>query len=145
MKNITNLTQKTIEKLQDIIKYEPKYRPRKRAEAILLSHKGKTVKEIVNILDIKKQALYEWFKKYEEDGVEGVYDKGGKGRKLSLGNIKIDDIKAIAINCPSVPIVNAKLREKFNVIVSNETVRTFLKNNRIELYKSKKSTTKETK
>ncbi len=86
MKNITNLTKKTIEKLQDIIKYEPKYRPRKRAEAILLSHKGKTVKEIVNILDIKKQALYEWFKKYEEDGVEGVYDKGGKGRKLSLGS-----------------------------------------------------------
>ncbi|MEA2018440.1 MAG: helix-turn-helix domain-containing protein [Campylobacterota bacterium] len=84
MKNITNFTPKTIEKLQEIIKSEPKYRPRKRAEAILLSNKGKSVKEIVDILEIKKQALYEWFKKYEKDGINELYDKPGKGRKLAL-------------------------------------------------------------
>ena len=134
MKNITNLTENTIQKLQEIIKCEPKFRPRKRAESILLSYKGKTVKEIIEILDIKKQALYEWFKNYENEGIEGLYDKLGKGRKLALGNIAIADIKAIAINCPSVPIVNAKVREKFNVIVSNETMRIFLKNNRIKLH-----------
>lgn len=134
MKNITNLTPRTIEKLQEIIKSEPKYRPRKRAEAILLSNKGKSVKEIVDILEVKKQALYEWFKKYEKDGINGLYDKPGKGRKLALRDISISDIKAIAINCASVPIVNAKVREKFNVIVSNETMRTFLKNNRIKLH-----------
>ncbi len=100
----------------------------------MLSNKGKTVKEIVEILEIKKQALYEWFKRYERDGINGLYDKPGKGRKVALRDISIADIKAIAINCASVPIVNAKVREKFNVIVSNETMRTFLKNNRIKLH-----------
>ena len=134
MKNITNLTQKIVDKLQEIIKLEPKFRPRKRAEAILLSYKGKTVKEIMEILDVKKQALYEWFKNYEKEGIVGLYDKSGKGRKLALRNIPIADIKAIALNCPSVPIVNAKVREKFKIVVSNETMRIFLKGNRIKLH-----------
>ena len=43
MKNIINLTPKTIIELENIIKYNDKFRARKRAETILLSYKGKTV------------------------------------------------------------------------------------------------------
>ena len=114
MKNIT-LTKQTIQKLQEIIKTEPKYRPRKRAEAILLKHKGKTINEIVEILDIKQRAVYSWFDNYKNNGINGLYDKQGKGRKTLFRNIKIQDIKDIAMHSPSVSIVRSKIKEKFNI------------------------------
>jgi len=128
MKNITNLTPKTIEDLNNIIKFDEKFRARKRAEAILLSYKGKTVKEITDILDVKKQAVWIWFKNFEKDGIEGLQEKPGRGRKSPLRDLDINDVKDIVINCPSVPIANAKIREKFGIKVSNETMRKFLKN-----------------
>ncbi|MCP4971370.1 MAG: helix-turn-helix domain-containing protein [Arcobacter sp.] len=144
MKNITNLTEKTVDELNNIIKFNEKFRARKRAEAILLSYKGKTVNEIIGILDLQKQAVWKWFRNFEKNGIESLHEKPGRGRKSPLRDLNIDEVKAIAINCPSVPIVNARIREKFNIKVSNETMRKFLKNLQIKLDSSKKSTTKET-
>ena len=128
MKNIINLTPKTIIELENIIKYNDKFRARKRAETILLSYKGKTVNEIVELLDLKHQAIWKWFRNFKKDGIQSLYEKSGRGRKSPLRDLNIDDVKAIAINCPSVPIVNAKIRDKYNIKVSNETMRKFLKN-----------------
>ncbi len=139
MKNIINLTPKTIIELENIIKYNDKFRARKRAETILLSYKGKTVNEIVELLDLKHQAIWKWFRNFKKDGIQSLYEKSGRGRKSPLRDLNIDDVKAIAINCPSVPIVNAKIRDKYNIKVSNETMRKFLKNLQIKLDSSKKS------
>lgn len=136
MKNITNLTSEMIEELKSIIKYNEKFRARKRAEAILLSYKGKSVNEIIEILDIKHQALWKWFRNFEKDGIESLHEKPGRGRKSPLRDLNINEVKAIAINCPSVPIVNAKIRDKFNIKVSNETMRKFLKNLQLKLDES---------
>ena len=141
MKNITKLTPETILELENIIKYDDKFRARKRSEAILLSYKGKTVNEIIDILDLKKQAVWKWFRNFKKGGIECLHEKPGRGRKSPLRDLNIDDVKAIAINCPSVPIVNAKIREKYKIKVSNETMRKFLKNLQIKLDTSKKSTT----
>ncbi len=136
MKNIINLTPKTIVELENIIKFSDKFRARKRAEAILLSHKGKTVNEIVELLDLKRQAVWTWFRNFKKDGIECLHEKPGRGRKSPLRDLNINDVKAIAINCPSVPIVNAKVREIYKIKVSNETMRKFLKNLQIKLDKS---------
>jgi len=144
MKNILNLTTKAREELENIIKYSDKFRTRKRAEAILLINKGKIVNEVVELLDLKRQALWKWIRNFKKDGIECLHEKPGRGRKSPLRNLNIDEVKAIAINCPSVPIVNAKIREKYDIKVSNETMRKFLKNLQLELDKSKKSTAKKT-
>lgn len=136
MKNIKNLTPKIIDELNNIIKFNEKFRARKRAEAILLSYKGKTVNEIIDILDIKHQAIWKWFRNFEKDGINSIHEKSGRGRKSPLRDLNIDDVKSIAINCPSVPIANAKIRDKFNIKVSNETMRKFLKNLQLKLDKS---------
>ena len=136
MKNITNLTSKTIAELENIIKFSDKFRARKRAEAILLSNKGKTVNEIIELLDLKHQAVWKWFRNFKKDGIECLHEKPGRGRKSPLRDLNIDEVKAIAMNCPSVPIVNAKIRDKYKIKVSNETMRKFLKNLQIKLDKS---------
>ena len=144
MKNIINLTPKIIEELECIIKISDKYRARKRAEAILLYNKGIAVNEIVELLNLKHQSIWKWIRNFKKDGIECLHEKPGRGRKSPLRDLKIDEVKAIAINCPSVPIVNAKIRDKYNIKVSNETMRKFLKNLQIKLDQSKESTTKKT-
>jgi len=136
MKNIINLTPKTIEDLNNIIKNDTKFRTRKRAQAVLLSYKGKTVNEIVELLDLKHQAIWKWFRNFKKEGIKSLYEKPGRGIKSPLRDLDINEVKAIAINCPSVPIVNAKIRDKYNIKVSNETMRKFLKNLPIKLDKS---------
>ena len=136
MKNILNLTTNTKAELEYIIKYSDKFRTRKRAEAILLINKGKTVKEVVELLDLKRQALWKWIRNFKKDGIKSIHEKPGRGRKSLLRDLNIDEVKAIVINCPSVPIANAKIREKYDIKVSNETMRKFLKNLQFELDKS---------
>jgi hypothetical protein len=58
MKNIINLTPKTIAELENIIKFNDKFRARKRAEAILLSYKGKTIPLYTNISPKNHQIIY---------------------------------------------------------------------------------------
>ena len=89
MKNITNLTPKTIEDLNYIIKFNEKFRARKRAEAILLSYKGRTVNEIVEILDLKHQAIWKWIRNFEKNGIDSLHEKPGRGRKSPLRNLHL--------------------------------------------------------
>ena len=63
-------------------------------------------------MDIEDLASYmKWFRNFKKDGIQSLYEKSGRGRKSPLRDLNIDDVKAIAINCPSVPIVNAKIRD----------------------------------
>ena len=74
MTNILNLTIKAREELENIIKYSDKFRARKRAEAILSINKGKTVNEVVELLDLKHQALWKWIRNFKKDGIECLHE-----------------------------------------------------------------------
>ena len=76
------------------------------------------------------------FRNFEKDGVKILHEKPGRGRKSPLIDLQIEEVKAITINCPSVPIINARIRAKFDIKVSNKTMRKFLKNLQIKLDKS---------
>jgi transposase len=79
-----NLSQKTIDKLESVLKQEVKYRPRLRAQAILLSNKGMAVKEIAKAMNQKLETVYDWFSRFRDNGINGLYDKKGRGRKPKI-------------------------------------------------------------
>jgi len=51
------------------------------------------------------------------------------------------EVKKLAINSPSIPMTNAKIREKLNIYISNSTLKNYLKKTQIDLYTSKKDST----
>ena len=51
-----------------------------------------------------------------------------------------DKIKELVINSPSIPVANAKLRDKLKIFVHDNTLKNYLKKTKIELHKSKEST-----
>lgn len=80
MKYFTNITDEIKEELVNIQLNDNRYRPRLRAQSIILSYKGLKAKEIADLMDINLDRLYRWWRKFEQEGIIGLYDKEGKGR-----------------------------------------------------------------
>ena len=134
------LEEETIREIRSIIKEDKRYRVRKRANAILYKSQEYSVKEIAKMLEVRTEAIYEWICKYEAEGIESFYDKKGRGRKTILKDSDADRIRELVINCPSIPMANAKIKEKLKIFVHDNTLKTYLKKTQIILHPSKEKT-----
>lgn len=137
------IEESTLETIRSIIKEDTRYRVRKRANAILYKEQEYSVKEIAKMLEVRAEAVYEWIAKYKTEGIESFYDKKGKGRKRIIQDADTKKIRELVINCPSVSVANAKIREKLNIFVHKDTLRNYLKKTQIILHTGKKETTEE--
>ena len=68
---------------------------RSRCQAILLSNKGYTSKELSDISDVEIKTIYNWFNRWEEEGIEGLKTKPGQGRKPLLSVDNKEHVKAV--------------------------------------------------
>ena len=128
------------EEIKSIIKKDDRYRVRNRANTILYKCRKYKVKEIANLLNVRPQTVYLWIREFEKDGISSFYEKKGKGRKSILKEEYKEEIKALVIHQPSLTVANARIREKLNIYVHNETLRKYLKKNKIQLYESGETT-----
>ncbi len=134
------LNEEIVEVIRSIIKADTRYRVRKRANAILYKSQEYSVKAIAKMLEVRSEAIYEWICKYEVEGIESFYDKEGRGRKTIIKESDADRIRELVLNCPSVAVANAKIREKLKIFVHDNTLKSYLKKTQIILYPSKKET-----
>jgi transposase len=54
---------------------------RQRAQCLLLSYQGYTIKELSHIFQVDRITIYHWFNSWESRRLAGLYDRAGKGRK----------------------------------------------------------------
>ena len=123
------LKEEEIKELRKIIKTERKYRTVNRAQALILRSRGVKVKDIAFALNVWEETVYKWIKKYKKEGIKGLYEKEGRGRKSVFRNIPREEIKEIVNKKASVSKINAEIRDKYGIKVSNEAVRKFIKKN----------------
>ena len=127
------LNKEQIAQLKSIIKNEKKYRTTQRAQALLLRYKGISVSDISFALNVWKETVYIWIKNYKNGGINSLYEKDGRGRKSIFKDIPKDEIKELINNKASIPIINANIKNKYDIEVSNESVRKFVKKNSISV------------
>ena len=60
---------------------------RDRSHAILLSVEGKEVSFIAELFKVRTRTIYEWFNRWESNGIMGVMLKPGRGCKAKLDTI----------------------------------------------------------
>jgi len=123
------LTDEQISQLQKVIKNEKKYRTTQRAQALLLRYKGISVADIAFALNVWVETVYIWIKNYKKIGIESLYDKDGRGRKSIFKDIPANEIKELINTKGSIPIINANIKNTYNIEVSNESVRKYVKKN----------------
>jgi transposase len=105
---------------------------RQRCHGLLLSHQGQTVPQIAEILQKRVNTIRRWFDLWEQGGLEALQHKEGQGRKAILDTISKERMEELIEGCErSAKMLQARLAEEEHLIVSEDTVRRFLKQTRL--------------
>jgi len=105
---------------------------RRKCHCILLSHHGKVVKELSLIFRISERSIRLWLCQWEQEGIDGLRLKPGRGRKpkLDLNNAShTSKVKTLIENEPkNLNKVKTQVASCFGIELSKRTLNRFLKN-----------------
>lgn len=82
-----------MEELKEAMKNAKKVREYKRYQALYVYFEGKGMQEVSELLDINRTTLSAWYKKYMEEGLEGLKDRPIKGRPPRLSDDEREALK----------------------------------------------------
>jgi transposase len=104
-----------------------------RARMILLSGRGFTVQEIINVFEVVDETLYKWFDRFDEEGPEGLYDRDRSGRPPEIDEEAQRELERLLERSPvdegysfttwTRPLLRSPLSEHMGIDVSDDTVR----------------------
>lgn len=102
---------------------------RKRCQLVLLKEQGRTSVEVGSIVGMCEMSVNNWLSRYEDEGIEGLVTKPGRGRKAKLDAAKDSQPVLMAVKANRQRLLTAKA--EFEVAsgkkVSRDTLRRFLK------------------
>ena len=131
-KHIENLTEEQKSSLKKGYTFGKSPLFRKKCHCILLSHSGKTTKELAELFQVSAHSIRLWFQRWENGGIEGLQLKAGRGRKAKLDinqNKHVEIVKKLIENEPKNLLrVTAQIKNDLGIEVSKKTLKRFLKN-----------------
>lgn len=92
-KNTLNSARLRPEKIRDLLKSKEEYKVALRLQMVYLIHQGKSSREVADIYQVSFKNVLNWVHRFEREGIEGLIDKEGRGRKASLNAKEMDQIK----------------------------------------------------
>lgn len=127
-KFVKPLNDENINTVINIMNNNSSARVRKRAHGILLSSKGYGIDEIANILDFHRDSISSWIDAWEENGVEGLFDKPRDGAPPKLTKSETELAIKLLKETPASPkTVLAKLLEQTGKVISKSTLKRIAK------------------
>ena len=100
---------------------------RTRCKAILLKSQGKSANEIASILDVSIPSVFNWIKRYGDEGINGLTTRTGRGRKPIIDSSDEEIIrKAIEEDRQSVSKAREAWQNATGKKASDATLKRFL-------------------
>ncbi|WP_406565596.1 IS630 family transposase [Halomonas jincaotanensis] len=101
---------------------------RRRAHAIVLSHKGHTIDQISDILGATRETVANWLSAWEAHGIEGLNDKPRTGRPPIYDEADHEQLKALVDAYPhQIRTVQAHFQQATGKKASLATIKRWLK------------------
>lgn len=126
------LTEAEVLTLREGHKNHLQFQFRNRCQCLVLSHQGTPVAQLAKLFEISEITVYSWFDRWEKQGLVGLMNKPGRGRKAILSLQNSDHVRsvksAVGKNPQSVKQVVAELETALETEMSPDTVKRFLKN-----------------
>src|SRR6478735_4557695 len=100
-----------------------------RCQLVLLKHEGRTSKDIALITTMTEVSVNSWLNRYEQQGMEGLHTKAGRGRKPILNEQTDKAVVCKAVQQERQHLSQAKtvLEKELNKQFSQKTLKRFLK------------------
>ena len=128
MKKVIGLTQQQLIELEELYKNGKTSRVRRRSHLILLSHKGKSIKELCDIFELNRDTVSDTITNYNKLGINGLYDKARSGRPPALTEEEEEFVlEEVARDSRNLKRILHLLKEKFNKTICKATLIRFLK------------------
>ena len=128
MRYIKGLTKDTIKLLKRIYKQSKYYQVRQRSHCILLSHEKSRISELMKIFKVSRNTIYNWLNNWDTDGIAGLYNRSGQGRKKIFDVKQQKKIKNWAKETPkNLGLVQEKIEKEWKIITSKDTIKRILK------------------
>lgn len=128
MRYIQRLSPETQSLLVRIYQQSKYNRVRQRAHCILLSFKGYSMKDIIEILGVSRKTLHNWLVAWEERSFVGLYDKKGRGRKPTFSASQKEEIRHWVKQSPKqLEKVRSTIDKEWGIKVCKETIKRVLK------------------
>jgi transposase len=104
---------------------------RTRCQMVLLKSEKRSSLEVADVLGCCEIVVNNWLHRYEEEGIEGLKTRAGRGRKPKLSTqnpVHLQTVKAeIALYAQSVKTVIARLDEELDLAMHPDALKRFLK------------------
>jgi len=104
---------------------------RSRCHCILLSSEEWSVNELMEFFEVSRLSIYNWFNRYQSEGIDGLKVRSGRGRKRKLDLDNSELVKTVkselAKENRSLKQLRKELESKYNTTISRTTLHSFLK------------------
>ena len=128
MKKVIVLTKQQQIELKELYKNGKTNRVRRRSHLVLLSCKGKPIKELCDIFELNRDTVSDTIDNYNRLGIKGLFDKARSGRPPALTEDEGEFVLGeVAKDSRNLKRILSKLKDKFNKIICKVTLIRFLK------------------
>lgn len=128
MRLIRDLNPETIKLLKRIARHSKYYQTRQRAECLILSYKKFSINQLINIFGVSRKTIYNWFTRWEDEGLLGLYNNKGRGRKEKFTASQKEKIKQWVKQEPkALNKVLQKIEQKWKIQASKKTIKRIIK------------------
>jgi transposase len=122
------ITPETQSLLKRIYRQSRHHRVRQRAHCRLLRSQGMKNIEIQSVFPVSEKTLYNWFNAWNDNGLVGLYDRVGRGRKPKLNAEQKAQVKDWVKDSPrNLKAVLEKIEATWNIKISLDTLKRMLK------------------
>ena len=128
MKFIRQLNPETRKLLERISQQSKYHQTRQRAQCLILRYKRFSINQLIRIFEVSRKTIYNWLTRWEEEGLLGLYNKKGRGRKGKFTSSQKEEIKQWVKEEPkALNKVLQKIENKWNIQASKKTVKRIIK------------------
>src|SRR5579883_1040008 len=114
--------------LERIYRQSRHHQVRQRAQCLILTAQGVKIKELMKIFKVSYKTIYNWYERWELEGMVGLYNKPGRGSKRIFNSSSELNIREWAQQNPKqLKKVLKKVKEEWGIEVSTETIKRILK------------------
>ncbi len=139
MRYIKGLTKDTLKLLKRIYKQSKYYQVRQRVHCIQLSYQGYKISELMEIFQVSRNTIYNWFNAWELSKFSGLYNSPGRGRKKLFSVEQQQPIKNWVKETPkNLGKVQEKILREWGNTVSKKTIKRIIKSAYMGWYRIKR-------
>lgn len=128
---IKDITAQQKQELEHLHKTSKSYQERNRCQSILLSAQGYQVPALAQVFSESELTIYKWFNRFDQQGVAGLKNQAGKGRKQILKTTNATHVEVVENTMGKekqrLKIAKAAIEAQLATSRSEMTLKRFLK------------------